>query len=377
MVVSWACGHFRLVAIYAAETFMKNQILFRYLFRKASFTVLLVFGSLGGLLLILGIADETGRRVSGDYTAIDALKYKILTLPYELYEFTPLLIALAALITFASLNKNSELVIIKQMTSNGLLLILKLFLPILVIAAPLFWVGEWLAPAWSNNATATRAALRGRELPVQEQQWFKSGNWFISTAFIDQTDGSLVSPTLYRFDKNGLFSMTEAPLAQAKDDHWTLQNAAEKEMMFGIGRTVVEHPQLSFNTPTLTPNIAKQLATKSDTLTLSQISQRIFYAQKEDSLRSSEALEWWQRVLFPIEIMLMLNLALIFSLTSFRQRTIGDVVFKGLATALALTTFLDVISGVLAISGLPIIAAATLPLLLCTGIAQYFSFKRL
>ncbi|MFQ3292603.1 LptF/LptG family permease [Reinekea sp.] len=356
---------------------MKNQILFRYLFRKAIFTVLLVFGSLGGLLLILGIADETGRRVSGNYTAIDALQYKILTLPYELYEFTPLLIVLSALITFATLNKNSELVIIKQMTSNGLLLILKLFLPIIVIAAPLFWMGEWLAPTWSNNATATRALLRGRELPAQEQQWIKSGNWFISTAFVDQSDGSLVSPTLYRFDNNGLFSITEAQLAQAKADHWVLPDATEKDMQADSERHIVDHALLSFSTPTLTPDIAQQLATNSSTLTLSQLSQRVFYAKKEDSLRSSEALEWWQRVLFPIEILLMLNLALIFSLTSFRQKTIGDVVFKGLATALALSTLLDVSSGVLAISGLPVLAAAILPLLTITALSQYYSFKRL
>ncbi|MBU2863010.1 LptF/LptG family permease [Reinekea forsetii] len=356
---------------------MTQHLLFRFLFRKALVTTLIVFGSLAGLLLILGIADETSRRVTGNYTAVDALQYKLFTLPLELYEFAPLLIALAALITFASLNKNSELVIFKQMTSSAAKLILKLYLPIIAISAPLFWLGEWIAPTWSNNATVTRAELRGRALPTQEQQWFKSGDYIIATNLIDHKNGSLISPSIFSFSNQGIASVTQATRANADNNAWQLTDATIDLVNFGAQRNTYFKEQIPFETPNLTPEVVKQIGGNTDALSLPQLSKRVYFSQQEDTLNNSDALEWWQRVLFPLEILLMLNLALIFSFTSFRQKTVGDVVFKGLATALALTTLLDVLMGVLAIAGLPIFVAASLPLALGLVVTQFISVKRL
>lgn len=346
-----------------------------YIFGQSIRNTTLVFFSFGGLILLLNFADESSRRLVNDYGTADAFWYSLKTLPSALYEFAPMLFALASIVTFAGLAKNSELTIYRILAQSSASFIVRLTAPFWIISFGFMYVGDFIAPSLKTEADAQRAQLRQRGIQELEVTWFRSGDWIIGSDYVDPSDGKLINPTLYKINKNELQTFISAKQADPVSNGWMLENANQ----IRVEADQVWNETLNFEliAPNLSPSLVALIASKPEALRLNEHWQKLKYSIKENREDNDLRFAFWMRIAYPIILLTALILSVFFSLTSFRQKNIGQVAFSCVAVSLMLTIGLDLIAGLLSVINIPIAIAVFLPVLFSAYAAIWATQQRL
>lgn len=309
-----------------------------YIIRQSTLMISLVLISIAGLLLITGIADEAARRVSDTYTLHHAIIYKVSTLPVELYEYIGVIVMLGTLIAIAGFNKNQELTIIQLTSNSAFTLIVKLILPSLILLPAIFYVGEWIGPKLYENAERTRAELLGKESTVLKGQWFKAQNEYINVQFV--SEDKLIGINRFRKTENDALKVDQADSASYSSSNWTLNNnqsltiSTERKTAALLGISPWENSAFS-------PESVQNLLIATKFLSITQYYQQVKFKQDAGTANPSFEQVFWGRLLFPIEYVGLVLVALSFSFGSFRQKSVGDAAFKTIVSGVAASLIVD------------------------------------
>lgn len=347
----------------------------QFIFITSLKNTLLVTGSLAGLFMLLNFTDETSRRLTSNYDATEAFWYVLKTLPSTLYEFSPLILALAAITTYASMAKHSELIQIRMLASSATTLIARLTFPFWFFAIATMAIGENIAPALKVAADTERAQLRGKGAAEATTNWFRSGDWTFSADYIDPTDGSMINPVIYQTKGITLTDVITAAKASPADNHWVLTQATVDT--FSENAILSTTQDYTFKPATLSPQLLAFLASNAESLTLWQHWQQLYFSMQEGRGDRDLHYKFYSRITYPLLVLNVFLLCIFFSLTSLRQKSIGEVAFTGVALSLVLMIGLDVISGVLSLTKVPILLATLIPLLITMSASAWLTFKRL
>lgn len=346
---------------------MRRQILNSYIISRTALSIAIVLLSIGGLLLVMGFADEVSRRVSDTYAPLDALLYKVYTVPAEVYEFIGPIVMLGTLIAVGGMGKSSELVIIQLASRSAAGLVFRLILPGLILLPLVYAFGEWAAPQLKVQAEITRSEKRNIGLPTLEGQWYRDGPWVINADFI-APDRSIRGLTIFELNAdNRLASVMFGTVAEPIEDGWQLQEAREVH----FDEDQVRHTASASKTWTpanFNPELLGILSQKPDKLTLNQLHRQVEFANQQNLSRDELDLLYWNRVWLPIQYLAMMFLALCFSFGSFRQRTLGDMAFRATAVAIATQLIIDTLGSAGLVLGLMPSLAALIPHLVFLGI---------
>ncbi|MCH8532892.1 MAG: LPS export ABC transporter permease LptG [Saccharospirillum sp.] len=355
---------------------MTRSIINHYILKRTAIFIAIVVLAIGGLLLVMNVADEISRRGSEDYSAWDALLNELYGLPLYLYQFIGPMVLLGTLISVAGMAKSSELVIIQLASRSAAGLVLRLLLPGLILLAPIFYVGEWVAPQLRLHAEIVRADKLGRSRPTLSGEWYRDNQWIINADFISP-DRVISGLTLFELDStNQLTSVIYAQQAVPQANGWRLENARILE--FATERTAQSFAEESLWFPeNFNADLVSILSQRTRELTLSQLARQVRFATEQDQPNPELSLTYWNRFWFPIQYVGMLFLALAFSFGSFRQRTLGDAAFKGVALAIAIQLLTETAGSLLMVVGVPALLAALVPTGLFVGGAFWVLRRRL
>lgn len=352
------------------------SILNGYIIRRTSVFIAIVVLAIGGLLLVMGVADELSRRASDTYGPWEATLYQLLSMPLEIYQYIGPMVLLGTLISVAGMAKNNELVIIQLASSSAHGLVLRLLLPGLLLLPVIYLIGEWIAPQMRQQAEISRAINLNRSLPTLHGEWFQDNQWIINVDFVSP-ERSIRGLTVFELTSdNDLASMIYAPEANPIDRGWQLQHG--RSISFENNQvTHDEFETLNWQPKNFNADLLSLLAQRTRELTLPQVWQQVTFSQQQRRSDPELALTFWNRLWFPITYVGMLFLALVFSFGSFRQKTLGDAAFKGVAAAIAIQLATETSASLLLVAGMSATYAALLPPLIFLAIAILLVSRRL
>ena len=347
-----------------------------YIIRRTAVFIAIVVLAIGGLLMVMGVADELSRRASDSYGPLEASLYQLLSMPLEVYQYIGPMVLLGTLISVAGMAKNNELVIIQLASSSAYGLVLRLLLPGLLLMPIIYFVGEWVAPQMRQQAEVSRAVNLNRSLPTLSGEWFQDNQWIINVDFVSP-ERDIRGLTVFELTTdNNLASMIYAPEASPIDRGWRLLNGRRIE--FDNDQVVhSEFATLNWQPANFNADLLSLLAQRTRELTLPQVWRQVTFSQQQRRSDPELALTFWNRLWFPVTYLGMLFLALVFSFGSFRQKTLGDAAFKGVALAIAVQLATETGASLLLVAGLSAPYAALLPPLIFLATAIWLVNRRL
>jgi lipopolysaccharide export system permease protein len=223
----------------------------RIAFYTAKLFVLRSLAVLAGLVVILMTLDllgESGKilRVEGNGDA-QLWRYVSLRLPQLISRFLPFAVLLGTLITFATLNQNSEIVSMKAAGISAHQIVAPLVVASLGIAAISFVFNERIvtrATQTLNAWTAVDYAAIPPESGLRSNVWVKHEDDLIRARVAAAGGTRLQGVTIYdRVGDTTLKGIIEAKSARHANGAWLLQDVERFEISKGVRETL---PSLAF-----------------------------------------------------------------------------------------------------------------------------------
>ena len=345
----------------------------RHIGREVLLGTLLVFAALLMLFAFFDLIHELGDVGRGDYTIGAALLFVALHLPSRLYELFPVAALIGTLFAISQLVANSEYTV---MRASGMSLV-QLGWSVMRVGIPLaiatFLAGEYVAPPAEQLAQTVRAVGRSDGGRVVAQQ-FSSGFWFKQDfTFVNVrnvlADTTLLGVRIYEFDRDlRLKSIRVAESGRfAGDGGWELKNVRATEFA-GDRATVTSAPAQRWES-VLRPSILNVYQVAPERLELNALYDNIRVLSDNAQKTSRFEIAFWNKVFYPLAVLVMMIVALPFAHFQRRQGGMGFRIFAG--TMLGLTFFLlgRLFSNLGLLNDWPPLFSAAFPLAVFTAIA--------
>ncbi|HEB77318.1 MAG TPA: LPS export ABC transporter permease LptG [Methylothermaceae bacterium] len=305
------------------------NILERYLglhFLRSYLLVLLVLLALFGFLDLVSELSEVGE---GNYRIGDALLYVLSTFPTRLLDFSAICTLMGGSLALAALVRSSELL---AMRTAGMALhqvMLALTKVVLALVLLLALNAEFVAPRIQQWGYIHRQqALAGSDtLRTFQGFWSRDRRQFLNIRAI--AHGQLLQGvSIYQFDPDGrLLTFIYAEEAQVvREGDWLLKNVNYKRWHGGI---LTSEQMARLRWPSfLTPRQLATLEMPPDTLSITSLWSYVNYLKATNQKSEQYELIFWQRVLLPVSMAVMLLFLLPVAVSSPRAGGFGwQVVF--------------------------------------------------
>lgn len=330
------------------------------------------------LFAFANFLDQLGDVGRGDYGALDAFVFVALSLPRIAYELLPLAALLGALVALSLLANDSELIALRAGgVSIARITVAALKTGVLVAAAALV-AGETVVPAGEAHAQRGRAeameANARRQTPLsasaESSLWLRDGGDFINIGEV-LPDLTLRRVKLFQFDKSRkLRAMRYAARAEFAGDYWRLNEVEETRFVDGAGDgdaatapTVdTAHLDAAEWRTAVTPQILSVFQLQPGQLSLTQLHKYIRHLAANRQHTAPFELAFWNKLLLPVAVAVMLALATPFVFVNLRAATLGRSVFAGVLLGLAFFALSRAAGYTVLAHGLPPLLGAALPL---------------
>ena len=334
-------------------------------------------GMLLGLLslfVLAAVIDQLGDLGKGKYNLALLAQYVLLSMPLMAYDLIPLAILLGVMAFLSVLASHSELIALRMAGWSLFRLARPLWLVGGLAGLAMFALSEWVIPhsmPWAESVRAS-ALNPGKVLQMRGGEiWFRERDSIFRVRAIEG-DGSVLRGVLVLYTPSfaGLRGGYVAESGYYAQGVWHLRNV--QETLIGEDRLRMRSiPQLAWRS-TITPRTLRSFAQKTDMMSLGEI----WYAWRgiqTVGLKSNElGLAWWRRLTYPWVGLVMVAVALPFSVRGSRGGGVASRLLTGLFLGLAFH-FLNQMGGYISVAGgIPPWFSALLPLLLFSLIAWYF-----
>jgi LPS export ABC transporter permease LptG/LPS export ABC transporter permease LptF len=326
------------------------RILDEYILREFVGMFLLVLAGFVLLMIVFTFFDLIGD-ILRNHIALGIVGEYLLNLtPSMLYQIAPLAVLIAALVTFAVLNRNSEIIAMK---ATGISLY-RLVIPIVSIAAclavSLFLFDQYYLPQANRRQEALRNVIKGR--PPQtylhpEQKWIfgpkpmpgEPGSIYYYE-FFDRDSNEFANLSVFEFDPS-TFELTRRIFAKrvawdADSGTWRFENGWVRDIRGANVTTYRTFLETSFPELHPGPDYFKKEDLQSQEMNFGQLDRYIRDLRQSgfDTKRLSIAL--WQKLSYPLIAVVMAVLAIPFALSMGRRGSLAGI---AVAIAVALAYF--------------------------------------
>lgn len=344
----------------------------RYIIRHVLSATLLVIAVMLGLVFLttlLGEVQDVGR---GDYTFMQAIIYVILRLPHNIYQFSPMLIMLGGIIGLGMLNTHHELLIIRSSGVSVYLILKAMLYSALLLIAIVMLLGEGIAPQLDHKAAMRKqnAKNNGHAVITASGVWLHEGNDFFH---VDRVIGRkhLEGVTRYQFDNNHrLIATYHASTMDFQHGVWLLQDAEKTEFISQTGTQSSYRLQDTWSL-ILNPSLLSIGIVEPEEISLVKLLSFSRHLSANGLQASQFQLAFWQRLLQPFAIILMLFLAVPFVLSAPRSPLLGLRILLGIIVGFVFYLCDAFLGQTSIIFQFPPFWAAVMPILLFAAIGYW------
>ncbi|WP_435952081.1 LPS export ABC transporter permease LptG [Dryocola sp. BD626] len=339
-------------------------VLDRYIGKTIFTTIMMTLFMLVSLSGIIKFVDQLKKAGQGDYSAMGAGIYTILSVPKDIQIFFPMAALLGALLGLGMLAQRSELVVMQASGFTRMqiaLSVMKTAIPLVLLTMA---IGEWVAPQGEQMARNYRAQmmLGGSLLSTQNGLWAKDGHDFI---YIERVKGDteLAGVSIYTFNnERRLQSVRSATAATYDVDHklWRLSQVDESNLTDPKQITGSQTVSGEWKT-NLTPDKLGVVALDPDALSISGLHNYVKYLKASGQDAGRYQLNMWSKIFAPLSVAVMMLMALSFIFGPLRSVPMGVRVVTGISFGFVFYV-LDQIFGPLSlVYNIPPIVGALLP----------------
>lgn len=339
-------------------------VLDRYIGKTIFTTIMMTLFMLVSLSGIIKFVDQLKKAGQGEYSALGAGVYTLLSIPKDIQIFFPMAALLGALLGLGMLAQRSELVVMQASGFTRLqiaLSVMKTAIPLVLLTMAM---GEWVAPQGEQMARNYRAQQMygGSLLTTQQGLWAKDGQNFV---YIERVkgDSELAGISIYGFNKERrLLSVRYAASAQYDAEHkvWRLSQVDESNLTDPKQITGSQTVSGEWKT-NLTPDKLGVVALDPDALSISGLHNYVKYLKSSGQDSSRYQLNMWSKIFAPLSVAVMMLMALSFIFGPLRSVPMGVRVVTGISFGFVFYV-LDQIFGPLSlVYNIPPILGALLP----------------
>ena len=352
-------------------------VLDRYIGRTILNTILMTLFMLVSLSGIIKFVEQLRKVGQGDYSAVSAGMYTLLSIPKDIEIFFPMAALLGALLGLGSLATRSELVVMQASGFTRMQIaasVMKTAIPLVLLTMA---IGEWVAPQGEQMARNFRPqqSYGGPLLSTKSGLWAKAGSDFIYIQRVSG-DNELTGVNIYHFDKQDrLLSVRYAATATYEDNIWRLSQVDESDLT--NPKQVTGSQTLAGEWKTnLTPEKLGVVAMNPDSLSISGLYDYSKYLRQSGQESNRYELNMWGKIFAPFSVAVMMLMALSFIFGPLRSVPMGVRVVTGIFFGFVFYV-LDQIFGPLSlVYSIPPVIGALLPSILFLLISVYLLLKR-
>lgn len=305
----------------------------RYLWREISLATIFLVFALVLVFAFFDVINELGDLGKGRSLSSIFL-YVLFTIPSRFYELAPVAALIGTLYVLAQLVANSEFTV---MRASGMSLaqvsraIVQVGIPIALVT---FLAGELLSPPSERIANDLRNVNRSDSGQMIAQQfssgfWFKEDHTYVNIRAATASH-VLLNVFLYEFDQDmNLTRIRSAKRAVFNDQTsiWRMNDVQITEFAQDDTK-VYEVPEYEWQT-ILRPSILTVYQIPPEQLEIKTLYENIDILHKSAQDTSRFEIALWVKLVYPINIFVMMLLALPFSQFQSRQGGIGIRLFTG------------------------------------------------
>jgi lipopolysaccharide export system permease protein len=356
-----------------------------YIGRRIAISFLFVAGVLLAMFFFIELVEALRDYGRGGFDLAAMLSYVTLIQPGRMYEVLPVAALVGALAGLSTLAASSELVAMRAAGLSMTRLIGSALKVGVALALAGMALGEFVVPYAEGKAQADRARALSTAMKTRTGGlWMRDGSAFLNIGEV-LPDGKLLNFTLYEFEASAntackpprnadrceparLRTYVHAERARLEDGQWRLKKVRISE----IGASVVTR-QLETDTraTSLTPEVVDAFAIKPDSLSLASLWRYIAHLERHGQDISRYRLAFWQKLLLPAAILVMVLLATPFVFQPIRSGALGRHIFIGVLLGLGFIAMNRSFGYLGLIYGLPPLIGAVLPLLLFLWLATH------
>ena len=344
-----------------------NQIT-RYLAKTILVTTLLAMLLWVGLEFIFSFVSEIRHVGTGNYGAWEAVLFIILSMPTQIANLFPMSALIGALLGLGILASRSELIIMRvsgMSVGDILRAVLKLAFAFALLVCVM---GEWVGP-YTDRIAHNQKALAlsgGKALRTSHGIWLKDDEDFVHIQAIEEP-GRLEGVSRYIFDgQQDLKIASYAHHALFDKDHWVLYNV--RQTIFYPDHTDSQKMATQQWVSHIDPKILSLVEVKDlNELSLQGLWSTIQYRQANGLDAGHYQLAFWQKLMRPFAVMIMMFLAIPCIFGPLRSATMGLRILAGVMLGFVFYTFDQLFGPLMLVYHLPPILGACLPSLLFLG----------
>jgi lipopolysaccharide export system permease protein len=366
------------------------KVLDKYIAREvvgAVFFVLVAFLALFAFFDLMSELPKVGR---GGYRLQHAFLYIFMGLPGYVYDLMPIAALIGTIYALAQLAARSEFTIMRASSMSTVMagwILAKVGLIFVLIT---FLFGEVIAPVTSEMAETLKRQAQGSSV----SQEFRSGLWTkdvirqngltgdpIGSRFINvrevRPDGQLNNVRLYEFDRDfRLTAMIRATHASYQGNHvWRLAEVSKTHFTGGpLDNTATVATQNSASmdmVSEITPELLGVVFADPDRMSAKDLAAytKHLTENKQDSARYEIA--FWQKVIYPFAVMVMMALALPFAYLHFRAGGVSLKIFIGIMIGVSFQLLNRLFAHIGLLNTWPAISTAVLPSMVFLLVAMF------
>ena len=345
-------------------------ILDRYVGRSVLMAILLCTLLLVGLSALIKYVEQLKQVGEGNYDAVAAGWYVLLSMPRELVLFFPIGALLGGVIGLGQLASSSELVVLQSVGRsrfNIVVAVLKTALPVMVLV---MLMGEYLAPITERQADDMKTMARsGGQMTVSSQGvWIREQRDFIHIGSVLR-DGTLRVITRYRFgERPELQETAKAASAIYRQGQWVMQDV-QRTFFNEHEKVRSERHGEEFWSLALTPDKLDVVSVAPDELSASGLYDYIRYLHDNGQKAERYELELWRKLMAPVSVIAMMLLAASTVFGPLRSVPMGARIVAGVILGFGFYVANQVFGPMSLVYAVPPLLGALLPSLLFMGFA--------
>lgn len=298
----------------------------------------------------------------GNFSTLNAFEYAILSAPSHMVLSFPVLCLVGTVVGISMLNHHNEIVVIR---TNGYSLLKICTIAVITaccMSIAVLAVAQWVAP-WGKQTAEIRKAIAksgGEAILSKHGFWLRIANDFVH---IDKIlyDGELEGVTRYTVENDELTNIIFAKQARYVKNKWHA---------YGVKDSVISSKGVVSTTQSevvwdkfLKPEFLRVVTILPEDLSLSGLYNYIIYRKENNLYYEQYELAFWQKILQPLTVMVMVFIAVPFVFAEMRSSAVSKRLVLSILIGVSYFLLEKMFSSVTQVLGLPVLLGALGPAL--------------
>ena len=365
---------------------MRNFVFFKKVDKLVALSVVgavvMAWAFLVGYDAFRAFVGEIGDVGTGQYTLSKAVAYVLLTVPRRAYDFFAYGALIGGLLGMGMLASSGELTALRAAGLSKLRICVSVILSLTVLTAVVTLMGETIAPRGEQKAEALAMTAKAKDISIGKggSLWARDGENVINAKH-GRTRATKQGPSVelqdvrvFEFTPEGqLLALSLAKSATHTEGQWRLHQVRRTEFA-GTSAVSTTKDESEWKSA-LDPNVLAVSMIHPEYLSANDLSRNIDYMHRNRQDASSYELAYWNRIFYPLNVLVLAFCAVPFAFGALRTGGLGKRLFIGMSLAISYYFFQHAVVNLGPIYNINLALANAMPSLLLAA-AAIFYFRR-